>query len=192
MGEAGKLGQMQAFKNKWIGQKDASTLIRIADAVEDVTQRDLLEIKSSGTHPNEETIKALKKRKLVDLQRHQTFKVCKGPEFALSLSKLATDLTADLLFSHAWSTQKFKTYNFEACGPQLPGGHLHPLLKVREEFRQIFFEMGFTEMPTNNFVESSFWNFDTLFQPQQHPSRDAHDTFFLRNRQRADKSPLNI
>ena len=34
-------------------------------------------------------------------------------------------------------------------------------------------------MPTNNFVESSFWNFDSLFQPQQHPARDAHDTFFM-------------
>ena len=39
--------------------------------------------------------------------------------------------------------------------------------------------MGFTEMPTNNYVESSFWNFDALFQPQQHPARDAHDTFFI-------------
>ena len=38
---------------------------------------------------------------------------------------------------------------------------------------------SFTEMPTNNFVESSFWNFDALFQPQQHPARDAHDTFFI-------------
>jgi phenylalanyl-tRNA synthetase alpha chain len=37
-----------------------------------------------------------------------------------------------------------------------------------------------TEMPTNNYVESSFWNFDALFQPQQHPARDAHDTFFIR------------
>ncbi|NWV20966.1 SYFA ligase, partial [Origma solitaria] len=37
----------------------------------------------------------------------------------------------------------------------------------------------FTEMPTDNFVESSFWNFDALFQPQQHPARDQHDTFFL-------------
>ncbi|THG17162.1 hypothetical protein TEA_005872 [Camellia sinensis var. sinensis] len=37
----------------------------------------------------------------------------------------------------------------------------------------------FEEMPTNNFVESSFWNFDALFQPQQHPARDSHDTFFL-------------
>lgn len=34
-------------------------------------------------------------------------------------------------------------------------------------------------MPTDNFVESSFWNFDALFQPQQHPARDQHDTFFL-------------
>lgn len=34
-------------------------------------------------------------------------------------------------------------------------------------------------MPTNKYVESSFWNFDALFQPQQHPARDAHDTFFL-------------
>ncbi len=35
-------------------------------------------------------------------------------------------------------------------------------------------------MPTNKFVESSFWNFDALFQPQQHPARDMHDTFFLK------------
>eukprot|EP01016_Furgasonia_blochmanni_P035992 TRINITY_DN404_c0_g1_i8.p1 TRINITY_DN404_c0_g1~~TRINITY_DN404_c0_g1_i8.p1 ORF type:complete len:268 (-),score=98.38 TRINITY_DN404_c0_g1_i8:158-961(-) len=34
-------------------------------------------------------------------------------------------------------------------------------------------------MPTNQFAESSFWNFDTLFQPQMHPARDSHDTFFL-------------
>ena len=39
---------------------------------------------------------------------------------------------------------------------------------------------SFSEMPTNNFIESSFWNFDALFQPQQHPARDAHDTFFLK------------
>ena len=37
----------------------------------------------------------------------------------------------------------------------------------------------FSEMPTNRWVESSFWNFDALFQPQSHPARDAHDTFFL-------------
>ena len=52
-------------------------------------------------------------------------------------------------------------------------------MKVRSEFRRVLFEMGFEEMPTDNYVESSYWNFDALFQPQQHPARDSHDTFFL-------------
>ena len=41
--------------------------------------------------------------------------------------------------------------------------------------------MGFEEMPTNKWVDSSFWNFDALFQPQSHPARDAHDTFFIKD-----------
>jgi len=36
----------------------------------------------------------------------------------------------------------FKKYNFQTLGTPLKGGHLHPLLKVREEFRHIFLEMG--------------------------------------------------
>lgn len=36
-------------------------------------------------------------------------------------------------------------------------------------------------MPTQGWVESSFYNFDALFQPQQHPARDAQDTFFLKD-----------
>ena len=34
-------------------------------------------------------------------------------------------------------------------------------------------------MPTSQFVESGFWNFDTLFVPQQHPARESQDTFYL-------------
>ena len=75
--------------------------------------------------------------------------------------------------SGSWRTAAFKEYNFDALGSLPPAGHLHPLLKVRAEYRQIFLEMGFTEMPTNNYVESSFWNFDALFVPQKHPARDA-------------------
>lgn len=49
----------------------------------------------------------------------------------------------------------------------------------------------FTEMPTDNFIESSFWNFDALFQPQQHPARDQHDTFFLRDPAEALQLPMD-
>lgn len=59
------------------------------------------------------------------------------------------------------------------------------------EFRQIFLEMGFAEMPTNNYIENSFWNFDALFQPQQHPARDAHDTFFISQPKNSTKFPID-
>jgi phenylalanyl-tRNA synthetase alpha chain len=36
-------------------------------------------------------------------------------------------------------------------------------------------------MPTNRFVESSFWCFDSLFVPQQHAARDVQDTFFVKD-----------
>lgn len=70
------------------------------------------------------------------------------------------------------------------CAPAVP-----VRAQVRSQYRKIFTNMGFTEMPTNNYVESSFWNFDSLFQPQQHPARDAHDTFFLTSPATSDTFP---
>lgn len=35
-------------------------------------------------------------------------------------------------------------------------------------------------MPTNRFVESCFWNFDSLYVPQQHPARELQDTFYVK------------
>jgi len=40
--------------------------------------------------------------------------------------------------------------------------------------------MGFDEM-SGNMIESSFWVFDALFTPQDHPAREMQDTFFLSN-----------
>ncbi len=77
-----------------------------------------------------------------------------------------------------WAKKPFKKLTLDALGENA-GGHLHPLMKVRTAFRELLLGMGFEEMPTDRWVESSFWNFDALFQPQQHPARDAHDTFFL-------------
>ena len=86
-----------------------------------------------------------------------------------------------MLRTGEWKTLKFKNYNFEAEGSAGLGGHCHPLMQVREQFKEIFLSMGFSEMPTNKYCESSFWNFDALFQPQSHPARDMHDTFFVKN-----------
>lgn len=120
------------------------------------------------------------------MQKVIHFSIQKGEKFALEIAKEETDLTAEMLHSGAWKTATFKPYNFKALGADQRAGALHPLNKVRSEFRQIFFDMGFEEMPTNKFVESGFWNFDALFVPQQHPARDLQDTFYISDPKQAD------
>ena len=84
-----------------------------------------------------------------------------------------------MIANGSWENTEFKKFNPEAKGVEIENGNLHLLMKTREQYKQILVEMGFEEMPTDRYVESSFWNFDALFQPQAHPARDAHDTFFV-------------
>ncbi|MCO5601759.1 hypothetical protein L7F22_055884 [Adiantum nelumboides] len=174
------IGKNFALKNKWLSlSKEGNKPVykRMVEQVEDTIKEQLLAVKNGKDILNTD---ALKKRTLIKRQTWKGFSVRKGPNYAPQRSKPATDLTRDLLQKGDWDKVEFKDYNFSALGQPLECGHLHPLLKVRAQVCKIFLEMGYEEMPTNNFVESSFWNFDTLFQPQQHPARDSHDTFFLR------------
>lgn len=67
----------------------------------------------------------------------------------MEIKKEFTDLTAEMLASGDWKTSSFKKYNFQSAGQSVNGGHLHPLLKVRDEFRQIFFELGCDQIAFN-------------------------------------------
>lgn len=129
-----------------------------------------------------EEVKNLKKRKLFEVKALNYYKCKKGPSFSSKLVNKRADLTHDDLANLEWKNlESFKEINLKSLGKELEAGGLHPLLKMRSEYRQILLEMGFEEMKTNRFIESSFWNFDSLYQPQQHPARDAQDTFFLKN-----------
>ena len=169
----------KASSKKWVSLDKASGIVkRATESIVDDVQKDLENLKLGEKLPPK-TLDDYKKRKLIEKRVEKFYEICKGPGFSLETEKLATDLTSEMIANGSWKQQGFKGYNFSAKGRLPDSGHLHPLMKVRSEFRQIFLEMGFSEMPTNNFVESSFWNFDALFQPQQHPARDAHDTFFV-------------
>ncbi|MBI2079415.1 phenylalanine--tRNA ligase subunit alpha [Candidatus Micrarchaeota archaeon] len=58
-------------------------------------------------------------------------------------------------------------------------GKNHPLTILSKRIKRIFAELGFEEMD-GSIIESSFWNFDALFQPQDHPARELADTFYLK------------
>ncbi|XP_050420935.1 phenylalanine--tRNA ligase alpha subunit [Adelges cooleyi] len=185
-----KIGFSQAMSKGWIAiDRSANKIIRKIDSVLDQVKEDLTKLKLNCDEIDNSIKQDYKKRKLIREVVIKSFNLSKGPEFTTSIMKLETELTPDMILSGSWKTTEFKTYNFEALGQMPAAGCLHPLLKVRADIRQIFLEMGFTEMPTNNFVESSFWNFDSLFQPQQHPARDSHDTFFLDDPKTSENFP---
>lgn len=193
---SGKVGFSKAMSNKWIrvdkSAADGPRVFRVVDSVEDEVQRRLQLVQGGQAEKlGEKERSELRKRKLLTEVTLKTYWVSKGSTFSTNISKQETELSPEMISSGSWRDRPFKPYNFLARGVLPDSGHLHPLLKVRTQFRQIFLEMGFTEMPTDNFIESSFWNFDALFQPQQHPARDQHDTFFLRDPAEALQLPMD-
>ncbi|XP_011497781.1 PREDICTED: probable phenylalanine--tRNA ligase alpha subunit [Ceratosolen solmsi marchali] len=173
-----KVGLSKALAASWVElvkDKNDAILRRKVHSISDDIQKNLKELKTLS----DDLKKEYKKRKLIKENIVKVMTIEKGSNFSIKVDKPEADLTADLLINDAWKGKNFKPINLDSRGTVIEVGHLHPLLKIRSEFRKIFLEMGFEEMPTNNYVESSFWNFDALFQPQQHPARDAHDTFFI-------------
>lgn len=87
-------------------------------------------------------------------------------------------LTKDLIVSGKWRDVSLRKYDSKAPVEKVFPAKKHPLRIVMDRIREIFVELGFEEME-GNMIESSFWNFDALFQPQDHPARDLADTFYL-------------
>src|SRR6267143_1300944 len=96
----------------------------------------------------------------------------------LELKEEVAQPTTDLLRSGKWRNVDFRRYDPKAFAPLVRPGKRHVLGAYIEKIRRIFLSMGFTEID-GDFVQSAFWNFDALFQPQDHPARDQLDTFYL-------------
>ncbi|VDK36804.1 unnamed protein product [Gongylonema pulchrum] len=149
----GKVGISKAIASGWIAVDKSGGIVRLirkTDEIDDKVQRELRVIADKNTQSADvKVVQELKKRKLITEISIKSYLVRKGQAFSTVLSKPEVDLTADMISSGSWRTKAFKKYNFDALGLMPAGGHLHPLMKVRSEFRQIFFQMGFVEMPTN-------------------------------------------
>jgi len=195
---ASEVGITWAVKQGWIKiqkskEKDVEPTVSRTkfDSEPEDTWKLVLQSYSNGEKVDAEKMKTLKSRKWLTTSTLKTFMVEKGQLFGKNIV-LQSTISLEQVKSGEWKNVMLKELNFQAMSAQPKCGHLHPLLKVREAFRQIFLEMGFEEMKTDLFVESSFWNFDSLFQPQQHSAREAHDTFFISNPARALSVPEDL
>ncbi len=68
--------------------------------------------------------------------------------------------------------------DMSAPGRPVRIGHLHPLMTVERDFREIFHAFGF-EVFEGPEIETEWWNFEALNIPPDHPSRDLWDTLYV-------------
>jgi len=88
-------------------------------------------------------------------------------------------LTPTILKAGMWKKRKFRSYDVEINVPQISGGKRHIVDQAVNYIRRIWLDLGFQEMK-GNLVQTSFWDLDALFVPQDHPARDEQDTFYIK------------
>ncbi len=88
-------------------------------------------------------------------------------------------LTPEIIKSGSWRRGGFRAYDASMAVNAAVCGKKHITSVWAEKIRKIFLDMGFKEA-SGPVVESSFWCFDALYQPQDHPSREMADTFFMK------------
>ncbi len=95
------------------------------------------------------------------------------------------ELTPELLADGSWRDASFRAYDVTLAAEVAVPGKAHPMSRLIEEVRRAFLALGFEEANCP-MAESAFWDFDALFQPQDHPAREMQDTLYCSNPARYD------
>ncbi len=135
----------------------------------------------------------LKRRKilLIEPKTSRTLQITAEGKKAVAEAKEApleiTQLTPELIITGKWHTAKIQKYNIEAPVAKTWPGKKHPYLQFLDEVRAKLVQLGFQEM-TGTAVETSFFNFDALYVPQDHPAREESDIYYLKEPRYGDIS----
>jgi phenylalanyl-tRNA synthetase alpha chain len=107
-----------------------------------------------------------------------------GKEIAsqdLASDKFIEQLTPKMISSESWKGKKFRRYDIVSPVSRIYGGKRHFVNEAVTYGKRIWTDMGFKEM-NGPMADSSFWIFDALFTPQDHPAREMQDTFFPKSK----------
>ena len=161
-----------AKKNGWINIEKTDTGSKISLQQEPTENSDEKTISligersiSSKEIASTESLKSLMERPDFIVEHEEKTKT-------VSLSETGKNIDLEKLDSDA--------IDVEADVPHVHAARIHPLNDTINEIRDTFVHLGFTEI-TGNLSQSSFWNFDALFTPQDHPARELQDTFYLKD-----------
>jgi len=118
----------------------------------------------------------VKQKNIVTFELTAEGKALAGKEIK---SDLIEEVTPEII--RDWTRgKKFRKYGIISSVPAIHGGKKHFVNQSIEYAKRIWTDMGFKEM-TGSMADSSFWIFDALFTPQDHPAREMQDTFFIKD-----------
>ncbi|MDP3918593.1 MAG: phenylalanine--tRNA ligase subunit alpha [Nanoarchaeota archaeon] len=92
---------------------------------------------------------------------------------------LIETLTPNMIKDKSWKKKEFRSYDVKINVPQIYGGKRQPYMEFLNKIKAKLVQLGFQEM-TGPLIETEFFNFDALFQPQDHPARTWTDTYHLK------------
>ena len=170
-------------KKNWV-KIEGDRIIPVEKAEVGEDENILTKLKKGPLSEIGEAVKDLIKRNLVEKTEKKSRIIIitsdgKGlAEKGLTIEEEIVQLTPTIITSGSWKNARIRPYDTHTPIKPVYGAKLHPYQRLINEMRQIFLEMGFTEIK-GDIVQSSFWNFDALFQPQEHPAREMQDTFHL-------------
>ena len=76
--------------------------------------------------------------------------------------------------------KRLETENIDVTEPskKIELGSVHPITQIIDEVKEVFLGMGY-QVADGPEVETSYYNFDQLNTPADHPARDLQDTFYI-------------
>jgi len=164
---------------------------------EEILETILLAGPKSGAELDSKGLEALTGRGLVASSKSKAWRYEITPEGRKAASELGTvaaesiiAITSGMIKTGEWEggnlryndkLYRVRPYDVTLAADRIYPGKKHPYQRLIDFMREIMLEMGFTEIK-GQIIQSSFWNFDALFQPQDHPAREMQDTFYLDTR----------
>ncbi len=134
------------------------------------------------------TVAELKRRKLVEETRRNdrwvelTAEGWKSIKKGVQVVSEVSVLTPQLITSGKWRETRLRRYNITAAAAEVWPGKRQPYNRFLDELRSRLVGLGFQEM-IGPIVEMMFFNCDSLFMPQDHPAREIHDIYFVKDPQ---------
>ncbi len=154
----------------------------------------LHEVNEKGVLPRDSLAKILVKRGLVRKEKiKQTIiRFKEDPSSILNrISLEVARLNHRLLKTGEWKRVLLRGYDVTASPPKTYPARVHFLTEFIEMLRDLMKELGFREVE-GPIVEAELYNFDLLFQPQDHPAREIHDTLWVKPSSRALELPQDL